>query len=69
VVGRNQRSGGTSLYRTSWATSKLNLSWVRDEVGVKFVHKNGFYAVIAGEVSDTALKDLIKLAVKGVSGT
>jgi hypothetical protein len=69
VVGRNQRSSGVSLYRTAWATTKLDLNHIRDETGVKFAHKNGFYAVVAGEVSDTGLKDLIRLAVKGVSGT
>lgn len=65
VVGRNQRSGGVSLYRTAWATSKLDLNLIRDEEGVKFVHKNGFYAVVSGEVGDAGLSVMIQRSVVG----
>ena len=68
VVGRNQRSGGTSLYRTAWATSKMDLSLIRDMGGVKFVHKNGFYAVVSAEVGDAGLKEMLQRAA-GVTGT
>lgn len=69
IVGRNQRSGGSSLYRTAWATSKLNLNSIREMTGVKFVHKNGFYAVLTSEVGDAGIKEMIRLSVEGVSGT
>jgi hypothetical protein len=68
VVGCNQRSGGASLYRTAWATAKMDLSCIRDMTGVKFVHKNGFYAVISGEVGDDGLREMLRRAAVGVSG-
>jgi hypothetical protein len=36
--------------------------------GVKFVHKNGFYAVISGEVGDDGLREMLRRAAVGVSG-
>lgn len=69
VVGRNQRSGGLSLYRTAWATAKMDLNHIRDMNGVKFVHKNGFYAVVSGEVGDAGLREMLQRSVVGVSGS
>lgn len=58
VVGRS-RTGGVSLYRQAWATSKLDFTRLKDHPGVKFVHKNGFYAVLMPEVSDTDLSFML----------
>ena len=63
VVGRSSRSAGVSLYRQAWATSKVDLAKLKDVPGVKFVHKNGFYAVISSEVSDTDLAKMLAAAV------
>lgn len=68
VVGKNNRTGGVGVYRTAWASKKLDLSHIKEMPGVKFVHKNGFYAVITNEVSDTNISEMIKIAVEGVSG-
>ncbi len=68
VVGRNQRSGGFSLYRTAWATGKLDLNHIREMDGVKFVHKNGFYGVISGDVGDAGIVGMIQRSVLGGSG-
>ena len=62
VVGRSSRTGGTSLYRQAWATQKLDLSRLKDEAGVKFVHKNGFYAILAPDLADTALTELLAMS-------
>lgn len=52
-----------SLYRQAWATSKVDLAKLKDVPGVKFVHKNGFYAVVSSEVSDTDLAKMLAAAV------
>jgi hypothetical protein len=51
-----------SLYRQAWASHKLDLSRLKDEPGVKFVHKNGFYAILVPDVSDTALSEMLAQA-------
>jgi hypothetical protein len=63
VVGCSSRSAGVSLYRQAWATSKVDLAKLKDVPGVKLVHKNGFYAVVSSEVSDTDLAKMLAAAV------
>lgn len=62
VVGRSSRGNGVSLYRQAWATHKLDLSKLQSIQGVKFVHKNGFYAILSSEVTDQDITDLLTLA-------
>jgi hypothetical protein len=66
VVGKNHRTGGVGLYRTSWATDKLDLSFLKGCTGVSFIHKNGFYAVITNEVTDADIINLIRKSVEGI---
>jgi hypothetical protein len=62
VVGKSNRGGGVSLYRQSWATSKLDLAKLANSVGVKFVHKNGFYAILNPDVTDSDITNLLSVA-------
>jgi hypothetical protein len=62
VVGRSSRGNGVSLYRQAWATQKLDLSKLKESPGVKFVHKNGFCAILAHDVADTDLAAMLTLA-------
>lgn len=59
VVGKNSRTGATGIYRQAWATEKLDLYRIREAAGVKFAHKNGFYAVVSSDILDQDLALLI----------
>ena len=64
VLGKNSRTGGWGIYREAWATDKLDLSRLRDMPGVKFTHKNGFYAVVTNEVTDAGLLEMLTVAAR-----
>lgn len=64
VVSRNVGAGaGVRLYRQVWATEKLDLNLVVDHPGVRFVHKNGFYAILSNELSDADIMELLSASV------
>jgi hypothetical protein len=62
IVGRNNRTGGVSLYRTGWAGSKMDLSRLHEMEGISFAHKNGFYAIADSDVSVELLTAAITAA-------
>ena len=68
IVSHNSRTGGFGLYRTAWASKKLDLSTLAGKPGVKFAHTNGFYAVLFGETTDAEIADLVRQSVTPEAG-
>lgn len=62
VVSRNGAAAGVRLYRQAWATAKLDLSRASERPGVRFVHKNGFYAILSDELSDDDIMGLLAVS-------
>ena len=62
IIGKSNRSGGISLYRTGWASTKLDLAKLRDTRHVTFTHNNGFYAVVASTATSEELTAIITAA-------
>lgn len=66
VVSFNVNTGAVGLYRQAWATPRMDLCQIASLDGVRFAHKNGFYAVIDGDLTDTQVMRL--LAASAVAG-
>jgi hypothetical protein len=64
VVNRNSRTGAVGVYRQAWATDKVDLFKLNELPGVKFAHKNGFYAIITNDIPDVDLAILIAAATR-----
>jgi hypothetical protein len=62
VVGHNLRHNKVGLYRQEWAANRLNLSRLEGHPKFHSAHQNGFYAVVAGDVKDFELVEMVGLA-------
>lgn len=62
VVGHNLRHNKVGLYRQEWAAHKLDLSRLEGHPKFHSAHQNGFYAVVAGDVKDFELVELVGMA-------
>lgn len=56
--------GCMQMYRQPPGADKLDLFGLSGEVGVRYAHKNGFYAILEGSVDDTTIAALIERARK-----
>lgn len=57
-------SGCYNLYRQPKADGKLNLFALEGRPGVRFTHRNGFYALIENSTEDTKLAGMIEDSVR-----
>lgn len=62
IIGKNLRHGTTGMYRTAWATEKMDMTKLDGMQGVRFTHKNGFYAVLEPDITDTQIMLMLGIA-------
>lgn len=62
VLSQSMHGSGIRVYRSVWATARFDLCQIIGKPGVRFVHKNGFYATLDPGTVDTALMELMAAA-------